>query len=55
MRFLDELSQWCEIYGHEWVIIYIRYGLVLGKKETHLIDRTCRNCLIKDDKLLVMK
>lgn len=40
---MDELNQWCEIYGHFWISTYFSYGLILGPKIVHMF-RVCDYC-----------
>lgn len=47
----DELSQWCEIDGHEWINHYFSYGLVLGPK-TIDISRICIKCKKSEYKII---
>lgn len=42
----DELGQWCEIDGHNWITHYMCRGLVLGPKRVDItkICRFCKTC-----------
>ena len=49
---MDELSQWCEIDGHQWEHSYFSYGLVLGPKTVHM-NRVCVYCKKTDNSVFI--
>lgn len=49
---MNELDQFCEIYGHEWIYYYSSHGMVLGPKTVNM-SQICSNCIKEDIRILV--
>lgn len=40
---MNELDQWCEIDGHEFIYMFMSYGFFLGQK-TEVMHSYCKKC-----------